>query len=114
MIKMNLITVSETAQKWNVSVRTVQNLCRQGKIEGAKRFGTNWMIPEDAKRPADGRNKKESRNESVLSAFPKKSPDLTMTDLYQAPGSAAKVIKTLRNDLQAQTLFEGVGSGAKK
>ncbi|MBR2948362.1 MAG: helix-turn-helix domain-containing protein [Lachnospiraceae bacterium] len=103
---MNMITVAQTAKKWNVSVRTVQNLCRQGKIEGVIRFGTNWMIPEDAVRPGDRRCKEEQNGESILCSFPRKSPDLTMTDLYHIPGSAAKVSRMLRSYPEARCLFD--------
>ena len=51
------ISVEETAKKWNLSQRRVQDLCRMGKVPEARRFGTNWMIPADALRPADGRSK---------------------------------------------------------
>lgn len=54
---MNYIKVNEAAEKWNISVRRAQDLCRMGKIPGARRFGTNWMIPADAERPPDGRKK---------------------------------------------------------
>lgn len=103
---MNMITVTEAAEKWHVSVRTVQNLCKQGKIEGAKRFGTNWMIPEDTIRPAARKKKEETNQESAEYSFPRKSPDLTMTDLYQIPGSAAKVSKMLKNQPEARWLFD--------
>lgn len=40
-------TVEEIASEWNISTRHVQNLCKQGKIEGAvKRVGA-WFIPDD-------------------------------------------------------------------
>ena len=51
----NFMTVKETAEKWGVSVRWVQALCNDGKIEGTVKFGKAWAIPEDAERPVDGR-----------------------------------------------------------
>lgn len=51
----NFMTVKETAEKWGVSVRQVQALCNDGKIEGTVKFGKAWAIPEDAERPVDGR-----------------------------------------------------------
>lgn len=48
------ITAKEVAEKWNMSVRNIQNLCTAGKLDGAMKFGNAWAIPEDAKKPQDG------------------------------------------------------------
>jgi hypothetical protein len=45
------VTVIEMAKRWNVSVRQVQLLCQNGKIEGASRFGSAWAIPENTPKP---------------------------------------------------------------
>ena len=45
------VTVNEIAKRWNVSVRQVQLLCQNGKIEGASRFGNAWAIPENTPKP---------------------------------------------------------------
>ncbi|MCL1894887.1 MAG: helix-turn-helix domain-containing protein [Holophagaceae bacterium] len=45
------VTVNEMAKRWNVSVRQVQLLCQNGKIEGASRFGNAWAIPKDTPKP---------------------------------------------------------------
>ena len=49
------MTIKEAADKWNITGRQVQNMCSEGKIPGASKFGRAWAIPADAKRPADGR-----------------------------------------------------------
>ncbi len=49
-------TANDLAEEWNVTVRQVQMLCASGKIEGVTKFGKSWAIPEDAKKPVDGRN----------------------------------------------------------
>lgn len=48
-------TVKDMAEKWNLKPRTVQIMCAQGKIEGVAKFGRDWAIPIDAKRPKDNR-----------------------------------------------------------
>jgi len=48
-------TIKEIAEKWNLTVRRVQNLCSEGKIPGASKFGRDWAIPIDAEKPVDGR-----------------------------------------------------------
>ena len=61
---MKMLSVDQVAEKWNLSPRTIQNLCKNGRIQGAVNFGKSWMIPENAKRPADGRRKKEVKKYS--------------------------------------------------
>ncbi|MCF6095290.1 helix-turn-helix domain-containing protein [Microaerobacter geothermalis] len=54
---MEYMTAREAAQKWNITVRRVQVLCSQGRIQGATRLGNVWAIPKDAKKPSDARSK---------------------------------------------------------
>ena len=49
------LTVKEVADKWNMSLRNIQNLCAAGKVSGAVKFGSVWAIPENAERPQDKR-----------------------------------------------------------
>ena len=41
------ISAKEAATKIGVTVRWVQQLCKNGKVDGAKRFGTQdiWLVP---------------------------------------------------------------------
>ena len=39
------------AEKWDISLRQVQYLCKNGRIEGIVKFGTTWAIPENAIKP---------------------------------------------------------------
>ena len=41
------ISAKEAADKIGVTARWVQQLCKDGKVDGAKRFGTQdvWLIP---------------------------------------------------------------------
>lgn len=52
---MDYLTVRETAEKWNLSIRMVQQFCTQGRIPGAQKFGKAWAIPADAAKPQDPR-----------------------------------------------------------
>lgn len=45
------MTTKEAAEKWNISVRQVQNHCKNGRIKGVLRVGTNYLLPEDAQKP---------------------------------------------------------------
>ena len=48
---MEYLTVRETARKWNLSDRMVQQFCTAGRIPGAQKFGNSWAIPADAEKP---------------------------------------------------------------
>ena len=52
---MNYITVKEAAEKWNVSVRRVQQFCEAGRIQGVVQPARDWLIPKDADKPRDRR-----------------------------------------------------------
>ena len=54
---MKYISASEAAAKWNISARRVSTLCAEGRIPGAQKAGSYWIIPEDAQKPADARIK---------------------------------------------------------
>ncbi len=56
---MEYITAREATQKWNITVRSVQVLCSQGRIQGATRLGNVWAIPKYAKKPNDARLKND-------------------------------------------------------
>lgn len=45
------MTVQEAASKWNITVRQVQILCKEKRIDGATRLSRIWIIPENAKKP---------------------------------------------------------------
>lgn len=45
------MTTKEAAEKWNISVRQVQNHCKNERIKGVVRVGTNYLIPIDAVKP---------------------------------------------------------------
>lgn len=105
---MEMLSVSQAAQKWKLSVRTVQNLCKAGKIPGAALFGRSWMIPADAQRPIDGRTvagKAIKQQKVFYEPLIRKTPFLDMTDLYRVPGSADEVAESLAPHPEAQALF---------
>lgn len=62
---MDYLTTTEVAEKWKITRRRVTVLCDEGRIEGAVKKGTMWLIPQNAKKPIDGRSMRysEPRNE---------------------------------------------------
>ncbi len=57
------MTAQEAAEKWNVTLRWVQRLCKENRIDGVININRVWLIPKDAKRPLDGR-RKTNRNQN--------------------------------------------------
>jgi DNA adenine methylase len=54
---MDYMTIKDASDKWGLSVRRIQTLCREEKIYGVQRFGGAWAIPNNAERPIDHRIK---------------------------------------------------------
>lgn len=62
---MDFVSAKEKSDEWGISLRRVQKLCEESRIEGVQRLGKVWLIPKKAGRPADLRysaNKQEERN----------------------------------------------------
>lgn len=105
---MEFVTAQEMAEKWGVSVRYVQTLCQKGRVAGAVRRGRDWMIPADALRPADGRTRiAKSHTEPIRAeqVFPRRTPLLLMTDLYNIPGGAEECIERLEGTPNAKRML---------
>ena len=45
------LTAQEAAEKWGVTPRQVQILCKENRIAGASRMSRIWVIPENAEKP---------------------------------------------------------------
>ena len=45
------LSVQQTAEKWGVSVRWVNQYILYGRIPGYERFGRVWAVPENAVKP---------------------------------------------------------------
>lgn len=51
------MTAQEAAELWGISVRRVQRLCKENRIEGVLNINRVWLIPKSAKKPVDKRRK---------------------------------------------------------
>ncbi len=51
------ISLREISEKWGISVRRINELCLEGRIEGASKIGNMWVVPENAEKPKDERIK---------------------------------------------------------
>ena len=54
---MRYLSTSKTAEKWGLSSSRVVVLCNEGRIDGAQKAGSTWIIPENAQKPGDARIK---------------------------------------------------------
>ncbi len=97
-----MITVNQAAEKWGISPRRVQMLCKEGAIPGATQWHRAWMIPDEAVFP---KKAEEGGPETLTMPLPKKSPFLHMTDLYNTPGTADEIVRALGWHREAQALF---------
>lgn len=97
---MDLITVKQAAERWGVTPRRVQWLCKEGHIKGAIRWERTWMIPSHAVLPSS------AKGAMLKLPMPRKSPFLDMTDIYNRPGEANECVKMLENNPEAYALLE--------
>ena len=44
---MKELSIQEAAAQWNVSPRRIQQMCKEGKIPGARKEGRSWLIPAE-------------------------------------------------------------------
>lgn len=56
------ITVQEAADKWNITTRQVQILCKDNRIDGAMRMSRIWIIPVKASKPTIGRKESTQKD----------------------------------------------------
>ena len=54
---MDYMTLKEASEKWGISARMINYYCAAGRIPGAVKMATIWLIPKDAEKPADRRFK---------------------------------------------------------
>ena len=57
------MTAQEAAEKWDVSLRWVQRLCKENRIEGVLNINRVWLIPKETDKPADARRKNLNKTE---------------------------------------------------
>ena len=54
---MEYLSIRQTAEKWGISTRRINELCVAGRINGATKIGSYWAVPADAVKPKDERIK---------------------------------------------------------
>ena len=89
-------TCKEKALEWNVSLRSVNDMCKKGRIQGAIKEKGSWLIPDDSPKPMDGRvsNGKYIKKNMVAKAEVKSLP-IGISDYVRAQEEYYYVDKTL-------------------
>lgn len=89
-------TCKEKALEWNVSPRSVNDMCKKGRIQGAIKEKGYWLIPDDSPKPMDGRvsNGKYIKKNMVAKAEVKSLP-IGISDYVRAQEEYYYVDKTL-------------------
>ncbi len=89
-------TCKEKALEWNVSPRSVNDMCKKGRIQGAIKEKGSWLIPDDSPKPMDGRvsNGKYIKKNMVVKAEVKSLP-IGISDYVRAQEEYYYVDKTL-------------------
>lgn len=89
-------TCKEKALEWNVSPRSVNDMCKKGRIQGAIKEKGSWLIPDDSPKPMDGRvsSGKYIKKNMVAKAEVKSLP-IGISDYVRAQEEYYYVDKTL-------------------
>ena len=87
-------TCKEKAIEWGLSPRSVNDMCKKGKIPGAEKKKGVWMIPDDALKPVDGRvsSGKYIKDSAITNI---KSLPIGISDYVRAQSEYYYVDKTL-------------------
>lgn len=84
----------QIAIEWGLSERTINDLCKKGKIDGAIKVGRMWQIPDDATKPVDGRITSGKYVRQSAGAIGKPLP-IGISDYIRAQSEYYYVDKTL-------------------
>lgn len=89
---MKYMDVKTAAKRWELTERRLTMLCRDGRIEGAKKEKGLWLIPDDAEKPIDGR---KNRATSIMKNIKKLPMPIGISDYKKLVTEYYYVDKTL-------------------
>ena len=89
-----MTTCKEKALEWGLSTRSVNDLCKRGRIPGAIKLGRSWQIPDNAEKPIDGRISLTKQNPTSKQHILKSLP-IGISDYARAQSQYYYVDKTL-------------------
>ena len=110
------MTTKEASEKWDITERRINVLCKEGRIPGAYKENKRWIIPADAVKPADKRLKGDASilfsGKKVVPKSDKKLPlPIGISDYRKASGEYYYVDKTLliRDFIDERPLYSTPG-----
>lgn len=101
-------SIRETAKKWGISERRINQLCTAGRIEGARKIGGSWAIPANAQKPEDPRKLRKTVPEGsqplqATQRLPVSGLRLMpLMNTAFAPGFCLKSIEDMTDELQKE------------
>ncbi len=97
---MDYMSIKQAAEKWGMSVRSVQHYCVNGFIEGATKFSGSWAIPENTAKPENTSKKSAKTEEPVSSTIAGIAMRMPMPLLNTAftPGSAKEAVEAIEDE----------------
>ena len=77
----DIMTAKQAAEKWGIAPRRVNELIRDGRIEGVSKVGIAWVMPADTQKPTDLRitNGKYVKEKNIIS-HNSENQDITNVD----------------------------------
>lgn len=100
---MDYITIKKASEKWGLSARRVQDLCKSGAVSGAVLWERTWMIPKNAEKPVDRRRKDAAERKPDV--IPEKNSFMSMTNTYKEAGTAEEMLNSFEDKLK-RDIFE--------
>lgn len=98
---MGYLSAKQFSEKWGISERRIIKLCKEERINGARKNGMVWEIPEETMKPSDKRSniyKYINTEKRVLIANPKEKLEEYLIKLLEKEGYIVEKIKTNGED----------------
>ena len=101
---MKYLTVTQAAEKWDISARRVRLLCANGEIDGVIRKGKLYLIPAETEKPLDKRKlpnkRKRGRFADILTEI-----DVKKVKLDAMPPLTAGETQRLREEFMVDFTY---------
>ncbi len=89
------LSIRETAEKWGVSERRINQYCSEGRIPGARRLGRSWAIPDDAEKPGDPRRARPARGASSPGPLLDQTNLMPLMNTAFVPGHCLEAVEVM-------------------
>ncbi len=103
---MGFLTAKQASELWGVSVRHIQDMCRNGKIQGAEKHGREWLIPAEMQKSINGYEATLEAKGYNVPLEKQRRVYNAITDIYKTPGSAEKISLALSYDDFSKDIFD--------